>query len=98
MAASSAVDAETKPLKAPVSVASAARHRAKKPTQTTGYPTLAHLIALKLDTRAPRDEVDVVDVLRQNPDADIEAIRATCKKYGLDKIDDLIDYARSGRR
>lgn len=62
------------------------------------YPPLADLIAMKLDTRAPRDEVDVVAVLRANPDADLDEIRATCKKYGFDKIDELIDYAKSGKR
>ena len=40
----------------------------------------------------------VVELLRQNPDADVEVIRATCKRYALDKVDELIDYARSGRR
>jgi hypothetical protein len=62
------------------------------------YPTLAHLVGLKLDAGGRRDEADVIELLRQNPDADVEAIRATCKKYGLDKIDELIEYARSGRR
>lgn len=62
------------------------------------YPTLPDLVALKLDAGGPKDQADVIELLRQNPDADIEAIRATCKKYGLDKIDELIEYARSGRR
>lgn len=62
------------------------------------YPTLAYLVALKLDAGGPKDQADVIELLRQNPDADVEAIRATCKKYGLDKIDELIEYARSGRR
>jgi hypothetical protein len=62
------------------------------------YPTLEHLVALKLDAGGPKDQADVIELLRQNPDADVEAIRATCKKYGLDKIDELIEHARSGRR
>ena len=62
------------------------------------HPTLEHLVALKLDAGGPKDEADVIELIRQNPDADVEAIRATCKKYGLDKIDELIEYARSGRR
>jgi hypothetical protein len=62
------------------------------------YPRLADLIALKLDAGGPKDIADVVELLRQNPTADIEQIRATCKHYDLDKIDELIDYARSGRR
>jgi hypothetical protein len=62
------------------------------------YPTLPDLIAMKLDTRAPRDEVDVVGLLRANPEADLDGIRATCKKYSLDRIDDVIEYAKSDRR
>jgi hypothetical protein len=62
------------------------------------YPMLADLVALKLDAGGPKDQGDIIELLRANPDADVEAIRATCKKYGLDKIDELIEYARSGRR
>lgn len=62
------------------------------------YPTLPDLIAMKVDAGGPQDQGDVIALLRQNPDADVEAIRATCKKYGLDKIDELIEHARSGRR
>lgn len=62
------------------------------------YPTLHDLIALKVDAGGPKDHGDVIELLRQNRDADIETIRATCKKYGLDKIDELIEHARSGRR
>jgi hypothetical protein len=59
------------------------------------YPTLEHLIALKLDAGGPRDHADVIDLLRENPDADLEQIRATCQDYGLDAIDALIANARA---
>ncbi len=62
------------------------------------YPRLVDLIALKLDAGRPKDIADVVELLRQNPDADDEEIRATCRQYGLDKIDELIEYARSNKR
>lgn len=62
------------------------------------YPRIEDLVALELDAGGPKDLADVVELLRQNPDADVEAIRATCKRYALDKVDELIDYARSGRR
>lgn len=62
------------------------------------YPTLADLIALKLDAGGWKDLADVVELLRQNPDADLEGIRATAKDFGFDRIDQLIDDARSGRR
>lgn len=60
------------------------------------YPTLEHLIALKLDAGGPRDHLDIIDLLRENPDADVEKIRATCKDYGFDMIDALIASARTG--
>jgi hypothetical protein len=62
------------------------------------YPRLADLIALKLDAGGPKDLADVIELLRQNPDADVEEIRATSKKYGFDKIDGLIEHAKSDRR
>jgi hypothetical protein len=61
------------------------------------YPRLADLVALKLDTGSPRDEIDVIDVLVANPNADLEEIRATCKAYGLDRIDALIEAAQATR-
>ena len=62
------------------------------------FPTLADLIALKLDAGGPKDLADVVELLRQNPAADIEEIRATCQRYGFVQIDELIAYSKSGRR
>ncbi len=59
------------------------------------YPRLEDLIALKLYAGSLRDLADVVDVLVQNPDADLDAIRATCKRYGFEQIDDLIVEARA---
>lgn len=64
------------------------------------YPRLADLIALKLDAGGLRDQADVVELLVRNPDADLEQIRSTCKRYGLDRIDELIEQAcrRPGSR
>jgi hypothetical protein len=61
------------------------------------YPRLDDLIALKLDTGSRRDEDDVIDVLVANPDANLDEIRATCKAYGLDRIDALIAAAQETR-
>ncbi|MDX2093012.1 MAG: hypothetical protein SFX73_34535 [Kofleriaceae bacterium] len=58
------------------------------------YPKLEHLIALKLDAGAPKDELDVIELLQRNRDADVEVIRATCKTYGLERIDALIDVVK----
>ena len=54
---------------------------------------LPHLIALKLYAAHARDHGDVVEVLVRNPQADRENIRALCKHYGLDMIDELLAKA-----
>jgi hypothetical protein len=51
---------------------------------------LPHLVALKLYTGALGDQNDVIELLARNPDANVEEVRATCKKYGLDVIDELL--------
>ena len=58
------------------------------------YVRLPHLILLKLYAGARRDLADIVELLERNPDADVEEIRALCKRYGLDEIDGLIDESR----
>lgn len=57
------------------------------------YPRLCDLIALKLFAGSRRDEADVVELLVKNPDADLEAIRTSCARYGLTKIEELIAEA-----
>jgi hypothetical protein len=59
-------------------------------TSALRCPRLEHLVALKLDAGGPQDLADVIELLRANPDADRELIRATCKEYGLDVIDRLL--------
>lgn len=66
-------------------------------TSALRYPQLKYLVALKLDTGGGRDVEDVVDVLLRNRDADLEDIRATCKHYGLDRIDEVIERVLSER-
>jgi hypothetical protein len=57
---------------------------------------LADLIALKLDAGGPRDKADVIDVLARNPDADLDAIRAVCARYGFEQtLEELIVASRS---
>jgi hypothetical protein len=60
--------------------------------------TLADLVAIKLDAGSRADLADVVAVLRSNPDADVETIRATCKQYGFEVIDELIAEAQAHPR
>jgi hypothetical protein len=55
---------------------------------------LAELIALKLYGGSLRDKADVVDLLKHNPDADLEAIRTVCKRFGFDAtLEELIAAA-----
>jgi hypothetical protein len=44
---------------------------------------LAHLVALKLYAGGPQGKLDVIELLSRNPDADVGAIRAVCKRFGL---------------
>jgi hypothetical protein len=44
--------------------------------------TLHHLIALKLYAGGRRDQADVVELLRRNPDADRSQVRDVCTRYG----------------
>lgn len=61
------------------------------------YPSLAMLIALKLYAHSWRDDVDIVELLLANPDADIAEVRAVCAPFGLDRLDGLIATARAER-
>jgi hypothetical protein len=60
---------------------------------TLRYPQLKYLVALKLYAGGRGDLADVVAVLVKNPEADVEEIRSTCKRFGLDAIDELIEEA-----
>lgn len=55
--------------------------------------SLPSLVALKLDAGGPKDLLDVLELLKQNPTADRDEIRVRCKKYGLHMIDRLIATA-----
>jgi hypothetical protein len=61
------------------------------------YVSLPHLVVLKLYAGGRRDLADVVELLVRNPDADVEGIRALCKRYGLEAIDELIEEAEQRR-
>lgn len=57
------------------------------PSKLVAVP-LKHLIALKLYAGGERSKSDIREVLKQNPDADLEEIRSLCKRYRL-KADGL---------
>ena len=52
---------------------------------------LAQLVALKLYAGGVRSKSDIVELLRRNPDADLEAIRGTCKRYRLRGLDRILE-------
>ena len=56
---------------------------------------LPQLIALKLYAGGLKSKADIVELLRRNPDADLTAIRAVCRRYRLRGLEALIREARS---
>lgn len=57
---------------------------------------LAHLVALKLVTDARKDELDVVELLKANPDAPLDPLRETCRRFRLGaRLEPLVMEARS---
>lgn len=55
---------------------------------------LPHLVALKLYAGGRKSYVDIVELLRANPDADMDAIRSLCKRFRLPGFDALLKEAR----
>ena len=54
---------------------------------------LPHLVALKLYAGDRKSELDVLELLEHNPDADIERIRAVCRAFGLEeRLDALVGH------
>ncbi len=51
---------------------------------------LPQLVALKLYAGGLKSKADILELLRRNPDADIHAIRATCKRYRLHGLEDVL--------
>lgn len=54
---------------------------------------LAHLIALKLYAGGMKSKADIVELLKRNPDADRDTIRALCRGYRLRGLEPLIREA-----
>ena len=44
---------------------------------------IPQLVALKLYAGGWKSHADIVELLRRNPEADVDAIRKTCRKYRL---------------
>lgn len=52
---------------------------------------LPQLVALKLYAGGTRSHADIVELLRRNPDADLDLIRETCRRYRLKGLDHLLE-------
>lgn len=51
---------------------------------------LAQLVALKLYAGGSGSKSDIVELLRRNPEADLETIRETCRRYRLQGLDAVL--------
>jgi len=51
---------------------------------------LPHLVALKLYAGGHKSKADIVELLARNPEADLDQIRARCRRYRLSGLEELI--------
>lgn len=52
---------------------------------------IPQLVALKLYAGGSRSKADIVELLRRNPEADLNEIRETCRRYHLRGLDALLE-------
>lgn len=52
---------------------------------------IAQLVALKLYAGGSTSKSDILELLRRNPEADLEAIREICRKYRLVGLDAVLE-------
>jgi hypothetical protein len=52
------------------------------------------LIALKLYAGGRKSEADIVELIRRNPELDVESVREVCARYRLRGLEPLIAEAR----
>jgi hypothetical protein len=57
---------------------------------------IPHLIALKLYAGGRKSEADIVELLRRNPELDVESVREVCRRYRLRGVEVLIAEAGLG--
>lgn len=51
---------------------------------------IAQLVALKLYAGGSGSKADIIELLRRNPEADLDAIRETCQRYRLRGLDSVL--------
>lgn len=59
---------------------------------------LPHLVALKLYAGGSKSKADVVELLKRNPDTDMDEIRRLCAAYRLAGFDERLAEARAETR
>lgn len=52
---------------------------------------IPQLVALKLYSGGSRAKADIVELLRRNPEVDLETIRETCRRYRLRGLDAILE-------
>ncbi len=57
---------------------------------------IPQLVALKLYAGGWKSHADIVELLRRNPEADVDVIRATCRKYRLRGLGQVLKDLRRG--
>ena len=55
---------------------------------------LPQLVALKLYAGGLKSKADILELLRRNPDADVDEIRAVCKRYRLRGLENVLAELR----
>ena len=51
---------------------------------------LPQLVALKLYAGGLKSKADIAELLKHNPEADVDSIRNTCKSYRLCGLEEII--------
>lgn len=61
-----------------------------RPGSSLKLVPLPQLVALKLYAGGLKSKADILELLRRNPDADLDNIRAACKRYRLQGLDGIL--------
>lgn len=62
-----------------------------RPDSALRIVPIPQLVALKLYAGGWKSHADIVELLRRNPDVDLDAIRETCEQYRLSGLDKVLE-------
>jgi hypothetical protein len=65
-----------------------------RPGSSLKLVPMPHLVALKLYAGGLKSKADIVELLRRNPDADLDTIRTVCRRYRLQGLDEVLAEIR----